>query len=164
MMNLIGGDQYVTGEVPYFVTVPTTSGTGSEIGRSAIISKTIRIASGSFLAEVAGEDRICGPVANDGTAIFCDGGYGMDALTHNLEAYLAKMYHPMCEGIALEGIELINRSLVQAVLRPDVESRSIMMIGSLMGAVAFQRDWVSCIRWPIRCLLCWIPIMGWPMP
>jgi alcohol dehydrogenase class IV len=49
------------------------------------------------------------------------------------------MYHPMCEGIALEGIEMINRSLVQAVHRPDVESRSTMMIGSLMGAVAFQK-------------------------
>jgi alcohol dehydrogenase class IV len=64
---------------------------------------------------------------------------GMDALTHNLEAYLAKMYHPMCEGIALEGIDLINRSLPSAVHRPDLESRSRMLLGSLMGAVAFQK-------------------------
>ncbi len=63
----------------------------------------------------------------------------MDALTHHLEAYLAKMYHPMCEGIALEGIDLICRSIVQAVHRPDLESRSRMMIASLMGAVAFQK-------------------------
>jgi alcohol dehydrogenase class IV len=63
----------------------------------------------------------------------------MDALTHNLEAYLAKMFHPMCEGIALEGVDLINRSLVQAVNRPDLESRSRMLLGSLMGAVAFQK-------------------------
>jgi alcohol dehydrogenase class IV len=63
----------------------------------------------------------------------------MDALTHNLEAYLAKMWHPMCEGIALEGIELIGRTIVRAVKAPDLGSRSRMMIASLMGAVAFQK-------------------------
>jgi alcohol dehydrogenase class IV len=138
--DLIGGDQYVTGEVPYFVTVPTTSGTGSEIGRSAIISEddTHRkriLFSPKLLAKIVYAD----PLLTMELPSFVTAATGMDALTHNLEAYLAKMYHPMCEGIALEGIELINRSLVQAVLRPDVESRSIMMIGSLMGAVAFQK-------------------------
>jgi alcohol dehydrogenase class IV len=63
----------------------------------------------------------------------------MDALTHNMEAYIAKNFHPMCEGIALEGMRLINESIVEAVLRPALESRSKMMIGSLMGAVAFQK-------------------------
>jgi len=138
--DLIGGDQYVTGEVPYFVTVPTTSGTGSEVGRSAIISEddTHRkriLFSPKLLAKIVYAD----PLLTMELPPFVTAATGMDALTHNLEAYLAKMYHPMCEGIALEGIELINRSLVQAVHRPDVESRSIMMIGSLMGAVAFQK-------------------------
>jgi alcohol dehydrogenase class IV len=138
--DLIGGDQYVTGEVPYFVTVPTTSGTGSEVGRSAIISEddTHRkriLFSPKLLAKIVYAD----PLLTMELPPFVTAATGMDALTHNLEAYLAKMYHPMCEGIALEGIELINRSLVQAVPRPDVESRSIMMIGSLMGAVAFQK-------------------------
>lgn len=64
---------------------------------------------------------------------------GMDALTHNMEAYLAKMPHPLCEGIALEGISLISRSLEKAVNNPDLESRSNMLIASLMGAVAFQK-------------------------
>ena len=63
----------------------------------------------------------------------------MDALTHNMEAYLAKMPHPLCEGIALEGISLINDSLDKAVNKPDIESRSKMLIASLMGAVAFQK-------------------------
>jgi alcohol dehydrogenase class IV len=63
----------------------------------------------------------------------------MDALTHNMEAYLAKMPHPLCEGIALEGISLIHQSLEQAVNKPDLESRSKMMIASLIGAVAFQK-------------------------
>jgi alcohol dehydrogenase class IV len=138
--DLIGGDQYVTEEVPYFVTVPTTSGTGSEVGRSAIISEddTHRkriLFSPKLLAKIVYAD----PLLTMELPPFVTAATGMDALTHNLEAYLAKNYHPMCEGIALEGIELINRSLAQAVHRPDVESRSIMMIGSLMGAVAFQK-------------------------
>src|SRR5205085_10750790 len=64
---------------------------------------------------------------------------GMDALTHNLEAFLAKTPHPLCEGIALEGIHIISGSLVKAVNQPDLESRSYMLIASLMGAVAFQK-------------------------
>jgi alcohol dehydrogenase class IV len=64
---------------------------------------------------------------------------GMDALTHNMEAFIAKMEHPLCEGIALEGISLIHQSIETAVLKPDLQSRSMMMIASLMGAVAFQK-------------------------
>jgi alcohol dehydrogenase class IV len=64
---------------------------------------------------------------------------GMDALTHNMEAYVAKMPHPLCEGIALEGISLIAKSINTAVNKPDLESRSNMLIASLMGAVAFQK-------------------------
>ena len=63
----------------------------------------------------------------------------MDALTHNIEAYLAKGYNPMCDGIALEGIQIIWNSLEQAVTNPDKHSRSQMMMASLMGAVAFQK-------------------------
>lgn len=64
---------------------------------------------------------------------------GMDALTHNMEAFLAKNYHPICDGIALEGMRLISESIVQATNRPDVESRSKMLLGSMMGAIAFQK-------------------------
>jgi alcohol dehydrogenase class IV len=64
---------------------------------------------------------------------------GMDALTHNMEAFLAKMPHPICEGIALEGIALIKDSLETAVNKPDLESRSKMLLGSIMGAIAFQK-------------------------
>ena len=64
---------------------------------------------------------------------------GMDALTHNLEAYLVKMFHPMCDGIALQGISLISESIEKAVKNPNIESRSKMLIASLMGAVAFQK-------------------------
>jgi len=64
---------------------------------------------------------------------------GMDALTHNVEAFLAKMPHPMSEGIALEGITLVHQYLRRAVNQPDVASRSNMLMASMMGAVAFQK-------------------------
>lgn len=138
--DLTGGDQYVTGEVPYFITVPTTAGTGSEVGRSAIISEddTHRkriLFSPKLVARIVFAD----PLLTMELPPFVTAATGMDALTHNLEAYLAKLYHPMCEGIALEGMDLIHRSLEQAVHRPDLESRSRMLLGSLMGAVAFQK-------------------------
>jgi alcohol dehydrogenase class IV len=64
---------------------------------------------------------------------------GMDALTHNMEAYLAKNFHPMCDGIALEGMRLVADSLVDAVRQPDLNSRSKMLLASMMGAIAFQK-------------------------
>jgi alcohol dehydrogenase class IV len=138
--DLIGGDKYVTGEVPYFITIPTTSGTGSEVGRSAIISEddTHRkriLFSPKLLARIVFAD----PLLTMELPAFVTAATGMDALTHNLEAYLAKGFHPMCDGIALEGISLINGSIAAAVQSPSLESRSKMMIASLMGAVAFQK-------------------------
>jgi alcohol dehydrogenase class IV len=64
---------------------------------------------------------------------------GMDALTHNMEAFLAKNYHPIADGIALEGMRLISLSLEKATNKPDVESRSQMLLASMMGAIAFQK-------------------------
>jgi alcohol dehydrogenase class IV len=138
--DLIGGDQYVTEPVPYFITVPTTSGTGSEVGRSAIIAddETHRkriLFSPKLLARIVFAD----PLLTMGLPPFITAATGMDALTHNMEAYIAKGFHPLCEGIALEGMALINGAIVQAVKKPDLESRSRMMIASLMGAVAFQK-------------------------
>ena len=138
--DLIGGDKYVTEDVPHFITVPTTSGTGSEVGRSAIISedetKKKRILfSPKLLARIVFAD----PLLTMELPGFITAATGMDALTHNMEAYLAKGFHPMCDGIALEGISLINDSLVTATKNPDVESRAKMLLASLMGAVAFQK-------------------------
>jgi len=138
--DLIGGDVYVTNDVPHFITIPTTAGTGSEVGRSAIIAddethqKKI-LFSPKLLAKIVFAD----PLLTMDLPPFVTAATGMDALTHNMEAYLAKMPHPLCEGIALEGISLINDSLDKAVNKPDIESRSKMLIASLMGAVAFQK-------------------------
>ncbi len=138
--DLKGGDKFVTNEVPHFITVPTTSGTGSEVGRSAIISDDITKAkkilfSPKLLAKIVFAD----PLLTMDLPPFITAATGMDALTHNMEAYLAKGFHPMCDGIALEGISLIADSLHTATHKPDVASRSKMLMASLMGAVAFQK-------------------------
>jgi len=138
--DLIGGSKHVTEPVPHFITVPTTSGTGSEVGRSAIISE-----------DETGKKRILFHPKLVAKMVFADAeltyelppfitaATGIDALTHNMEAFLAKGYNPLCDGIALEGIKLISESLENAVNKPEPESRSKMMIASLMGAVAFQK-------------------------
>ena len=138
--DLIGGDKYVTKDVPHFITVPTTSGTGSEVGRSAIISedntKKKRILfSPKLLARIVFAD----PLLTMELPGFITAATGMDALTHNMEAYLAKGFQPMCDGIALEGISLISDSLISATKKSDVKSRAKMLLASLMGAVAFQK-------------------------
>jgi alcohol dehydrogenase class IV len=138
--DLIGGDVYVTNDVPHFITLPTTAGTGSEVGRSAIISdddthqKKI-LFSPKLLAKIVFAD----PQLTMELPPFVTAATGMDALTHNMEAFIAKNPHPLCEGIALEGISLIHQSLEKAVNNPDLASRSNMLIASLMGAVAFQK-------------------------
>ncbi|WP_316841338.1 iron-containing alcohol dehydrogenase [Pedobacter gandavensis] len=138
--DLIGGDVFVTNDVPHFITVPTTSGTGSEVGRSAIISddethqKKI-LFSPKLMAKIVFAD----PVLTMDLPAHITAATGMDALTHNMEAFLAKNYHPLCDGIALEGIGLVRDALVTATLRPDLESRSKMLLASMMGAIAFQK-------------------------
>lgn len=138
--DLIGGDQYVDGEIPHFITIPTTSGTGSEVGRSAIISenesKKKRILfHPTLMAKIVFAD----PALTFDLPPAITAATGMDALTHNMEAYLAKGFHPMSDGIALQGIALIAESLEGAVLNPNPENRSKMLLASLMGAVAFQK-------------------------
>jgi len=138
--DLIGGDVYITNDVPTLITIPTTAGTGSEVGRSAIISddethqKKI-LFSPKLLAAIVFAD----PELTMALPPFITAATGMDALTHNMEAFLAKNYHPICDGIALEGMRLISESLETATNNPDIESRSKMLLGSMMGAIAFQK-------------------------
>ncbi|ETZ20534.1 iron-containing alcohol dehydrogenase [Pedobacter sp. V48] len=138
--DLIGGDVYVTNDVPHFITIPTTSGTGSEVGRSAIIAddethqKKI-LFSPKLMAQIVFAD----PALTMDLPPFITAATGMDALTHNMEAFLAKNPHPLCDGIALEGISLIKDALEKATNKPDLESRSKMLMASMMGAIAFQK-------------------------
>jgi alcohol dehydrogenase class IV len=138
--ELTGGSSLITEPIPHFITVPTTSGTGSEVGRAAIISedeskrKRILFHPSLMAKQVFADPELTYDLPPDITAAT-----GMDALTHHMEAFLAKGYNPMCDGIALEGIQLIWNSLERAVHRPDEHSRHQMMMASLMGAVAFQK-------------------------
>jgi alcohol dehydrogenase class IV len=138
--DALGGDRYVTEEVPYFVTVPTTSGTGSEVGRSTVIADDVThekkiLFSPRLLAKKVFAD----PELSMGLPAFVTAATGVDALTHNVEAYLSKGFSPLCDGVALEGVRLIAQSLERAVNNPDLESRAKMLMGSLMGATAFQK-------------------------
>jgi alcohol dehydrogenase class IV len=154
--DLVGGDVYVTNEVTHFITIPTTAGTGSEVGRSAIIAddethqKKI-LFSPKLLAKIVFAD----PLLTMDLPPMVTAATGMDALTHNMEAFLAKMPHPMCEGIALEGMRLISQSLEKAVKAPDLEARSKMLMASMMGAVAFQKGLgvVHSLAHPLSALL-----------
>ena len=128
--------------LPYFIAVPTTSGTGSEVGRSSVVSENDThlkrvVFSGKILAKTVFAD----PELTLGLPASVTAATGMDALTHNIESYLSPAYHPMCDGIALEGARLAAGALFTAVKKPnDLQARSDMMMASLMGAVAFQKD------------------------
>ena len=128
--------------LPHFIALPTTSGTGSEVGRSSVISddrthvKKI-IFSPAILAKAVFAD----PELTVDLPAGVTAATGMDALTHNVESYLSPAYHPLCDGIALEGARIAARALETAVKDPkNLEARSDMMMSSLMGAIAFQKD------------------------
>lgn len=138
--DALGGDKYVTEKIPYFITVPTTSGTGSEVGRSTVISEDEShrkriLYSPRLLCKIVFAD----PELTMGLPPFITAATGVDALTHNIEAYFSKGFHPMCDGIAIEGIRLCFESLKGACLNPNIENRSKMLMAATMGATAFQK-------------------------
>lgn len=138
--DALGGDRYVTEPVPYFVTVPTTSGTGSEVGRSTVIADDVTHEKKIlFSPRLMARKVFADPALTLGLPPMVTATTGMDALTHCVEAYLAKGFSPLCDGVALEGIRLIADALECATHAPDLESRSKMMMGALMGATAFQK-------------------------
>ena len=123
------------------VAVPTTSGTGSEVGRSSVITDesdhTKKII---FHPAMLPEKVICDPALTTGLPAEITAWVGMDALSHNMEAYFAPFYHPMAEGIALKGMQLVKDFLPLAVMDGnDLIARSQMMVASTMGATAFQK-------------------------
>jgi alcohol dehydrogenase class IV len=127
--------------VPYWIALPTTSGTGSEVGRSSVISDDeTHIKKIIFSPKLLARAVIADPELTLDLPAKITAATGMDALTHCVEAYLAKGYHPICDGIALEGFKLSAENLVKAVKEPkNIEARSQMMMSSMMGAIAFQK-------------------------
>lgn len=139
--DLKGGDTKITGQLPPLVAIPTTAGTGSEVSRSAVISvaaagRKVILFSPRLMPSVA----ICDPTLTYGLPARITAETGMDALSHNVEAYLSKGYHPMADGIALKAISMVARNLLTATKDgKNVEARRQMMMASTMGAVAFQK-------------------------
>ena len=130
----------VAGMVPV-VAVPTTSGTGSEVGRASVITDSaVHIKKIIFHANMLPARVICDPALTVGLPKHLTAATGVDALSHLLEAWCAPGFHPLADGVALEGMRLVQRSLIQAVRHPgDLDARAEMMAASLMGATAFQK-------------------------
>jgi alcohol dehydrogenase class IV len=136
------GARAISAELPYFVALPTTAGTGSEVGRSAVVGENdSHVKRAVFSAKLLARAVFADPELTLALPAAITAATGMDALTHNIESYLSPAWHPMCDGIALEGLRLGARALERAVSHPgDLAARSDMMMSSLMGAVAFQKD------------------------
>ena len=132
----------IVNELPHFVALPTTSGTGSEVGRSSVISHdTTHVKKIVFSPALLAKAVFADPELTLGLPAAVTAATGLDALTHNVESYLSPAYHPLCDGIALEGTRIAARALVTAVREPgNIAARSDMMMSSLMGAIAFQKD------------------------
>ena len=125
-----------------FCAIPTTAGTGSEVGRSSVITlpETGRKAvfgGPPFMADMA----ILDPELTVGLPPALTAATGMDALTHAVEAYVCPVFHPMCDAIALEAVRLVRGFLPRAYREgSDLEARGMMQLAAAMGAVAFQKD------------------------
>ena len=139
--DLKEGSDRISSNVPSFLAVPTTSGTGSDVSRSSVITvaatnrKTV-IFSPFLMPKVSISD----PELTLGMPAHITAGTGMDAFTHNLEAYLAKGYHPLSDAIALGGVKLVWQYLPRAVADGnDLEARTQVMAAAIMGATAFQK-------------------------
>jgi alcohol dehydrogenase class IV len=128
------------GIVP-IVAVPTTAGTGSEVGRAGVITDAAtHTKKVIFHPKMMPSVTICDPELTIGLPPALTAGTGMDALAHCLEAYCAPGYHPMADGIALEGLRLVKESLARAVADGrDLDARADMMSAAAMGATAFQK-------------------------
>ena len=123
------------------IAVPTTAGTGSEVGRASVITNSeTHVKKIIFHPKVLPTVVICDPELTVGMPKMITAGTGMDAFAHCLEAYCSPFFHPMSQGIALEGMRLVNEYLPRAYADgTDIEARGQMMAAAAMGAVAFQK-------------------------
>lgn len=123
------------------VAVPTTAGTGSEVGRASVLTNSrTHVKKIIFHPKILPSVVICDPELTVGMPAMITVGTGMDALAHCLEAYCSPHYHPFSQGIALEGMRLVNENLPRVVADgSDIEARAHMMSAAAMGAIAFQK-------------------------
>jgi alcohol dehydrogenase class IV len=130
-----------SGLVP-LIAIPTTAGTGSEVGRSSVITlDSTKRKAVLFHPELLAKLVILDPELTVGLPPKLTAATGADALTHCIESYTCPSFHPMCDGIALEGIRLVVDALPRAVRNPaDLDARGRMLVAAAMGAIAFQKD------------------------
>jgi alcohol dehydrogenase class IV len=123
------------------VAVPTTAGTGSEVGRAGVVTdEATHTKKIIFHPLMMPRVTICDPELTVGMPPAITAGTGMDAFAHCLEAYCAPSYHPLADGIAVEGMRLVKENLARAVADgSDIEARAHMMAAAAMGATAFQK-------------------------
>ena len=123
------------------IAVPTTAGTGSEVGRASVITNSqTHVKKIIFHPKVLPSIVIADPELTVGMPKFITAGTGLDAFAHCVEAYSSPHYHPMSQGIALEGMRLVTTYLPRAYATPDdLEARAHMMSAAAMGATAFQK-------------------------
>lgn len=138
------GDQWTRANaeaIQPIIAVPTTAGTGSEVGRASVLTNSVsHVKKIIFHPKILPSIVISDPELTVGLPEVITVGTGMDAFIHSLEAFSSPFYHPMSQGIALEGMRLVNENLPRVVADPtDVVARGHMMSAASMGAVAFQK-------------------------
>jgi alcohol dehydrogenase class IV len=139
--DLLDGGSRITPNLPPYIAIATTSGTGSEVSRSAVITitktnqKTVIFSPNLIPSLAIGDPELTLALPPHVTA-----GTGMDAFTHNVEAYISLGYHPICDAVALGGAKLAWDNLPRVMHDPaNIDARSNMMVASMMGAIAFQK-------------------------
>lgn len=137
-----GGMDRMKGPYQPIIAIPTTAGTGSEVGRSSVItSHQLGRKMIIFSPWLMPQRAILDPELTVGLPAHLTAATGMDAFTHCLESLTCPVYHPMCDGIALQGLEMIIKYLERATRNgKDIEARGNMQVAATMGAVAFQKD------------------------
>lgn len=125
-----------------FIAIPTTAGTGSEVGRSSVITlDATRRKAVIFHPELMARLVVLDPELTVGLPPKLTAATGADALTHCIESFTCPQFHPLCDGIALEGVRLVVEALPRAVKDgKDLDARGKMLVAAAMGAVAFQKD------------------------
>ena len=139
--DAVGGDAKIVNSLPPMYAIPTTAGTGSEVGRSSVITikqtgkKTIFFHPG-LMPDIA----VLDPILTVGLPPHITAATGMDAFTHCMEAYLVDSFHPMADAIAIEGMKMIIENLPKVIDNPnDLDARGQMLLSATMGATAFQK-------------------------
>ena len=125
-----------------FIAVPTTAGTGSEVGRSGVVTPDGSDSKGMYFhPELLARCVFLDPELTTGLPAGLTAATGLDALTHCIESFTSPAFQPLCDGIALEGIALIVRALPTAITDgADLDARGHMLVAAAMGGVAFQKD------------------------